>query len=428
MDDNIGTLSASRTVWSLQDTKVPVAIVAWNSTLTPKYLVQEERHSCLIDRRQHLYLHQTRGTQYVTGGEITGYTIATNTDAANSIGIGQSVIADEDIYQTLAAVTDGNGTDPTNYYVMYRAGASTWLWAASDMPFSYTPNGYINWDNAGTLTQGTGGAGGSIRYYNTYLIFTNTAGALRHVIVPGQNAYTTTTAAYGESFAAFTLTGFPKEEWVAMYQFTWQTGAAGLTNKGKCRLTRAPQRITTSTITVSQTTPVPHNSLTGLQGGTANEYYHLTSAEYAALTGGSSAVTYTENFTATASQTNFALARAPLANGIILVARGGIVAQSSDWSISGSTLIFGTGLDDGTVVHITYFGTAPAGTTPIGQPFTASEGQTTFTLAHSVVSPLVVAVNGVVQAQTAWSITNGTSLVFTSGLVLNDTVWISYIY
>lgn len=283
IDSIDGTLSASITVWTLEDTKIPVAVLAWNNTLTPKFLLQEERHSCLIDRREHLYLHTTRGTQYITGGELTGYTISTNTDAANTFEIAQAVIADEDIYQTLPLLADGNGAVADNYYIMYRTGASTWVWAPSDMPFKYTTNGYINWDNAGTLTQGTGGTGGSIRYYNTYLIFTNTQGALRHVIVPGQAAFTSTAAAYAESSANFTLTNFPKIEWVAMYQMTWQTGTSGLTNKGKCRLTRAPQRIITTVITASQTSPVPHNSLSGLQGGITDEYYHLTATEYAAL-------------------------------------------------------------------------------------------------------------------------------------------------
>lgn len=291
IDSTDGTLAASTVVWTLEDTKLPVAVLAWNNTLTPKFLLQEERHSVLIDRRDHLYLHTTRGTQYITGGELTGYTISTNTDAANTFAIAQAVIADEDIYQTLPLLADGEGLTADNYYVMYRTGVSTWVWAPSDMPFSYTTNGYINWDNAGTLTQGTGGTGGSIRYYNTYLILTNTQGALRHVIVPGQAAFTSTAAAYAEVFANFNLTNFPKIEWVAMYQMTWQTGASSLTNKGKCRLTRAPQRITTTVVTVSQTSPVPHNSLSGLQGGITSEYYHLTSGEYAkVLTGEASSL------------------------------------------------------------------------------------------------------------------------------------------
>lgn len=284
IDSTDGTLSASKTVWTLADSQLPVAIVAWNNTLNPKYFLQEERHSIAIDRFDHWYNHTTRGTQYVGGGDLTGYTITTNTDAANTFAIGQSEISDEDIRLTLALKADGNGADPTNYTIMYRSGVSSWAWEYSDMPFKYTTNGYINWDNGGTITQGTGGAGGAIRYYNTYLILTNTQGNARFVIVTGQGEYTTTTAAYGESFSNFSLVGFPKTEWLALYQMTWQTGVTGLTNKGKVMLTRNPQRIITSSITASSVTATSHNSLTGLQGGILNEYYHLTLAQYTIAT------------------------------------------------------------------------------------------------------------------------------------------------
>jgi hypothetical protein len=281
IDATDGTLSSSTTVWTLNDSKVPVCIVAWNSALNPKFLLQEERHSCLIDRRAHLYLHNTRGTQYVSGATISGYTITTTTDAACSYGISSSVIADEDIYNNLAEVVDSNGTNPSGYCIVYRSGVATWHWKYSDMPFSYVSSGYIQWDSAGTLTQGTGGAGGAIRYYNTYIVATNTSGDFRFIHVPGQNEYTSAASAYTEDFSVFNLTNFPKVEWVVLYQLTWQTGIAGLTNKGKVLLNRAPQRINVSATSVSITSPtLDHNGLTNIQGGTANEYYHLTSGNY----------------------------------------------------------------------------------------------------------------------------------------------------
>ena len=276
INGNDGTLTVGTSVWDLDVAYLPVAIVHWKSTLTPKYLLEDERHTCAFDRKNHKYLHETRGTQYITGGNLTGFTPDSNTDAANTFQINQAVIADEDLYQTLAQVNDGQGLVATNYTIMKRITASTWEWVYSDMPFSYTAAGYINWDNGGTLTQGTGGTGGSVRYYNTYLLFTNGQADSRFIIIPGQNQFTSTTAAYAETFASFTLTGLPILEWVAMYQMTWMTGASGLTNKGKCKLTRAPQRIITSAVTAAATTGVVHNGLSGLQGGTTSEYYHLT--------------------------------------------------------------------------------------------------------------------------------------------------------
>ena len=51
------------------------------------------------------------------------------------------------------------------------------------MPFPYAAAGYIQYDNAGTLTEGIGSPG---RYYNSYLLVTNLAGAARYVFIPGR--------------------------------------------------------------------------------------------------------------------------------------------------------------------------------------------------------------------------------------------------
>lgn len=291
IDSTDGTLSASKVAWTLLDSKIPVAVLAWNNNLTPKYLLQEERHSIAIDRAEHWYNHVTRGTQYISGGELTGYTVATNTDVANTFAIAQAVIADEDITQTLPLKLDA-----TNYFCAIRGG-SEWMWGYSDMPFLYNPSEYISWDNAGTPTQGSGGSGASIRYYNTFLILSNTQGDGRHMIVTGQHEYTTAEAAYAENIGSLALSGFPITEWLALYQFTWKTGASSLTNKGKCQLAREPHRIITSAITASVTSAVNHNLLSGLQGGVENEYYHLSVADVAKLNSGEAEIGWVDNAT-----------------------------------------------------------------------------------------------------------------------------------
>jgi hypothetical protein len=47
--DGTLTCSAVNTPWTLEDSKVPVATVTYNSTLTPTYWLAEERHTALID-------------------------------------------------------------------------------------------------------------------------------------------------------------------------------------------------------------------------------------------------------------------------------------------------------------------------------------------------------------------------------------------
>lgn len=104
------------------------------------------------------------------------------------------------------------------------------------------------------------------------------------------------------------------------------------------------------------------------------------------------------------------------------------MARGVDWSLASSTVTFGAGLDAGTEVQIVYWRTAPTGASPAAEAYGAQEGQTAFPLAHVAGTVLVVAVNGVVQRPTAWSIVGGSTLTFTAGLILADDVWISYLY
>ncbi len=144
--------------------------------------------------------------------------------------------------------------------------------------------------------------------------------------------------------------------------------------------------------------------------------------------GGDPPALATDSFTATAAQADFVLPHAPLSGGIVYVTRDGVIARGADWSFSASTVTFGTGLDAGVEVQIAYWRTAPSGTSPAMEGYGASEGQTDFPLPHVVGTVLVVAVNGVVQRTTAWSIVGGDVLTFETGLVLGDDVWISYLY
>lgn len=282
IDATNGTLTGAISGWTLNDTKVPVATVLWNNTLTPKYWLAEERHSCLIDRRLHYYEHFTTGVKSITSGAITGQTVNTDSDAAKSCGIGATTIADEDLVQSLGELTDPGGAT-ASYVTFYRTAASTWAWAASDMPFKYNSGtNWIQWDSGGTLTDATGGAGALTRWVNSYLLFTNMQGAARFIFVPGQAIFTTLATAQAESPGSFTWTGFPIAEACIAYRFTWTTITS--TSKGQCRLAATPQAVNIGSIAaIGLGTTHDHNTLAGLQGGTAGEYYHLTAAELAQI-------------------------------------------------------------------------------------------------------------------------------------------------
>lgn len=277
IDSTDGTLACSTSEWTLADTKVPVVHIDWDNAATPKYWMSDERHSCAIDRRFHWEHHFTDGTEIRTTPTLSGYTVTPAVPATtdNTFAISQAVAIDEDISHTAAAVADPNGvTKP--YVIWYRTATSTWNWVYSEVPYRYTAAGYIQYDNAGTMTEGASG-----NFYNTYLLVTSIEGDAAFSFIHGQSQYATLALAQAESFSSLTKTGLGIDEYVAVYQLTWGTGA-GYSSLGKCRLAAAPKAISVSASGVTSGGSVEHNTLAGLQGGTTGEYYHLTSAEYTA--------------------------------------------------------------------------------------------------------------------------------------------------
>lgn len=305
IDSTDGELLCSEvnTPWSLDDTKVPVATIAYNSALTPAYWLADERHTSRIDRRMQYYLHTIDGAQLVTAPTITGtLTVGSDANAAKTFGISASAIMDQDMRHDLALLAEPDGTAAA-YIVWHRTSASAWAWKSSNMPFAYNSGtGWIQWDNGGTMTDATGGAGGSTRYLNSYLLVTNKTGAARHIIIPGRGIYTTLALAQAESLSAWTWDGFEIDEAVVCYRFTWSTATS--TSQGKCRLAATPQPLNLSTVTnASSGAGTDHNTLSNIQGGSASEYYHLTTAQVSLV---GSAVQFSDLASATVANAGYA--------------------------------------------------------------------------------------------------------------------------
>lgn len=244
IDATDGTLTNSTTAWNLTDSKVPVAVVHFNDSLTPKYVMLDERHTSAMNKNQHHYEHDTYGTRLGSSGAISGYTLGSDVDINKQFDIAETKIWDEDLQTTLASIT--GGTD--NYHIAYRTGASTWAWKQSAFPFDYTGSGYINYDNAGTMTEGANN-----KYYTTYLIATNQIGLARFTIIHGQSEFSNLTTAKAEQFSDLTLTGLDIAEGVAIWKFIWDTSSS-YSSTGKCELDVAPIAVDTN-ITTQTTTP-----------------------------------------------------------------------------------------------------------------------------------------------------------------------------
>lgn len=290
IDATDGTLSSSTSSWTLNDTKVPVATLFWNSTLTPKFLLSDERHSCGIDRAWHREHHFSEGTEFAGGSTVFGTTLNNTADSSKTFGVSSGTIVDEDMFITVSALPKPNGTT-LSYYNLYRTSPTNYVWAASDMPFKYSgaaaPYGYIEYDNG----SGVSTASANNRFVNTYLFLCNvispsgepiqgtSTADLRYLVVQGRGSYTTAALAYGESFSTFDITGFPTAEGLSIYQFTWDTSGVANSVKGRVVLNRV-QRVLSNIISSTTAQIAAHNSLSGLQGGAINEYYHLDANQY----------------------------------------------------------------------------------------------------------------------------------------------------
>jgi hypothetical protein len=241
MNTTDGVLQESQVPWTLQDTKVPFATVDWDKSSYGKYLLHDERHTCLIDREMHYYLHATIGSRYVSGGVLAGYSIlpGTATSAANTFSISQTKIADEDLDHTLAALADPTAPDHA-YFKYYRTSATTWKWDTTGVPYPYSAT-YIQYDNAGTMTTGQNN-----RFYNSYLCFSNIAGIGRYLIIPGRGEFTSGALANAEDPKTFDWTGFEPSEVVIMYRLTWSSGSSFTGALGRVKLNNAPQLINQS--------------------------------------------------------------------------------------------------------------------------------------------------------------------------------------
>lgn len=245
ISDNIGTLSANQTPWTLgpTDNDVVVYTIEVNGSLTPKSLKYTEMHTCDMNRGMHRYEHITAGPKMVSGGVVSGYTLSGNTTATNTIAVSEAYYMDETLGNTIPALVDDNGAT-AKYLIRYRA-AGSWVWTLSLVPYLYTNAGYINYDNAGVLTQSANN-----RYVNTYLLATQAGWQ----IVTGQAAHTSLALAQAETFSKLTLTGFQLADYVATHQLTWRTGSYG--GLGLCRL-EAIAKISVSSITVGTTMGLP---------------------------------------------------------------------------------------------------------------------------------------------------------------------------
>jgi hypothetical protein len=289
--DAAGAFNVSTTAWAIDDKNAQAAYVFFNDGATDSFM-SEERHGCTMDAPTHAWMHFTQGAKYKSGFAIGDY-LPLNSDTVgnNKYSIAAGDFYDEDILNSVTALAD-NGP----YNIFYRTGASgNWTWSKTEAyPYFINANSIRYNQFTGATWQLTNITTNN-RWVNYYVFATNAlTSGFGIVIVPGQTIYTSLALAQGESVANLSLGTLPFAEIVPLYRVTHQFASGYANANGRARIVAVANLTSVSFASAVATSSTNHNSLSGLQGGVAGEYFHLTNdqandfigeAEVAAISG-----------------------------------------------------------------------------------------------------------------------------------------------
>lgn len=270
-----------------------VAVIYWDATNSKQiYFGREYKHSIQMSNRTHLYEHNVDGFALESGGALGNFVIddtgADDEDARFSNAA--TVCWDED-----ARFSHSARTATTNIPILYRSGAdASNIWRIDEddaFPVLTTGTGRAayNQNNAGTWqqTELTNN-----QFVLAHVLATNDTDR-PFVIIQGQADYANIVAARDGAETEITsiiTEGLPLPEFKFLGTVILQTSDSyANTVKSRTRTTSGGDDYIdlrnqvvgngTGGVTVTD-----HNDLAGLQGGTTDEYYHLTSAQHTNLT------------------------------------------------------------------------------------------------------------------------------------------------
>jgi hypothetical protein len=135
----------------------------------------------------------------------------------------------------------------------------------------------------------------------------------------------------------------------------------------------------------------------------------------------------TDQFSGTGSQTAFTLSAAPANTASIIVAVSGVLQDPTTYSVSGTTLTFSAAPPSGTGnISVRFLGIPASGVTTTAYrtqtEFTATAGQTTFSVPSYTVGFIDVYRNGALLGSADFTATNGTTVVLAAGASAGDLV------
>lgn len=141
----------------------------------------------------------------------------------------------------------------------------------------------------------------------------------------------------------------------------------------------------------------------------------------------------TDTFSGNGSTTVFTMSVAPANTSSVLVAITGVLQDPSTYSVSGTTLTFSAAPPSGTSnISVRYLGIPASGVTTTAYrtvtEFTATAGQTSFSVPSYTVGYVDVYRNGALLGTADYTATNGTTVVLASAAAAGDLVAIESFY
>jgi hypothetical protein len=135
----------------------------------------------------------------------------------------------------------------------------------------------------------------------------------------------------------------------------------------------------------------------------------------------------TDQFSGNGSTTAFTLSAAPATTSSILVAISGVLQDPSTYSVSGTTLTFSPAPPTGTGnISVRFLGIPASGVTTTAYrtvtEFTATAGQTTFSVPSYTVGFIDVYRNGVLLGSADYTASNGVTVVLVDACLVGDLV------
>lgn len=141
----------------------------------------------------------------------------------------------------------------------------------------------------------------------------------------------------------------------------------------------------------------------------------------------------TDTFSGNGSTTAFTMSVAPATTSSVLVAITGVLQDPSTYSVSGTTLTFSAAPPSGTSnISVRYLGIPASGVTTTAYrtvtEFTATAGQTSFSVPSYTVGYVDVYRNGVMLGSADYTATTGTTIVLASGATAGDLIRVESFY